>query len=219
MRVLIFVLICAGGLTGCNTLHPKIDTTSLHTFNMKLTYEYQTPTAPNYFRTLYEGASDKKVERNRIAFELMSVIDDNYGEFERNLREGKGYKDAFVSITSLILTGAASISTGQAPKILAAVDTGLKGSNAAVDKNLLGDHVPELLINKMRANRATVASSIYENMSKADDIYPLQAAVRDLMRYFQEGSVTSALTSLVSDTAKDADVKASEANKKQLTIQ
>ncbi|MBY0236235.1 MAG: hypothetical protein K2W93_14740 [Burkholderiaceae bacterium] len=206
--------------TGCSSFHPPIETGTISTFGLAPTFEYKSNASANFYLTQYNNAKPEEKEnvRNRITFEFMTLIDEDYGAYERKLRGSKAFKDSTVETTSLIITGVASISTGGAPAILAAMDTVLKGSNSSIDKNFLGDRVPELIINKMRANRSLIAGQIYEKLNLPDSNYPLQAAIRDLMRYYGEGSVTSALSALSTDAANDAAKNSEDAHKKQIKI-
>jgi len=168
------------------------------------TYDYVNPYAGNHFRKQYRCADDRAAERNRILYELMGIIDDDFSKFERDLRSDRAYKDVLVAWTSISLTGVASLATTGVANILAAVDTGLKGANEAVDRNAFREKGPELLINTMRAQRARVAKNIYERMRETDAQYPLEAGLRDVVHYYHAGFVTAALAALAEETAKDA---------------
>lgn len=218
-RPLIFTTIYL--LSGCTTipvpvkLHTPVQTKSIEALQVQYTYLYlpENSREAKYFRNAYSSANatEKPAIRNRIIYELLTAIDDNYFVFESNLRETAGMKDTVVDWLSLTLTGAASISTGGAPRILAAIDTGLKGANASVDKNMLGAMVPTLLINRMRADRSDIEKKLYTSMKLTDSEYPLEAALRDIVNYWAQGSVTAAMSSLAAATAKQADTAAGAA--------
>jgi hypothetical protein len=152
-RYILFAILMFS-LIGCSEMPRRIDTSQSTAIGTSLTYEYKNQTATNYFKNAYDKASDKKKERNQILFELLGIVDDEFSEFERQLRSDRAYKDVVVKILSLALTGVASLSGESAANTLAAIDTGLKGANEAVDRSAFRDHAPELLINRMRANRA-----------------------------------------------------------------
>lgn len=202
-------------LCGCSEFRGRM---KLPKSSLGYTYDYNTPTNTNYFRKRYEAATDKEAERNRIVFELMGAVDEDFSKFERALRSDRAYKDIAVKWTSIGLTAGASLASQGAANILAAIDTGLKGANEAVDKNAFRDNTPEVLINKMRAKRAEMASQIYESMNKKVGAYPLEAAIRDVSRYYSEGFVTSALAALAASTAIEAKDATQEANQKKLNV-
>jgi hypothetical protein len=216
MRTISGVLCLALFLGGCatedRTLQPdgKTSLNVPHTF----VYSYDTAASANqaFFLTAYANAKDRRAEvRNQILFELMGIIDDEFGRFERALSGTTRTKNFAVSSASMSLTGVATFATGSAAKILAAVDTGLKGINGAVDKDLLAGKASEALIYQMRANRSKVQSAIYGQMAKTDAEYPLEAGIHDLVEYFNEGSVTVALASLTQTVATQASTAASAA--------
>lgn len=227
-------VLCLGLLlpmTGCQTIHktmpwlcgslfrdPIVDrnTTGLGT---ALKYDYKDNKAPNYFLTCYERASDNEIKgttvrertavRNSIMYELMGVVDAEYAEFEVKLRTDRAAKDIAVRWLSLGLTGTAAFSGGSASQILAGIDTGVKGGNEAWDSNMLGGKANDILDNTMRAERAKVEESVYTSMKKSCAEYPLEAGIRDIVNYYRQGHVTSALNALTKNTAAEA--KAAEA--------
>jgi len=184
------------------------------------TYKYAESEAsdPRFFLTAYERADADKMEvRNRIIVELMGLIDDNYGEFERALSATTRGKNFGVSATSIALTGVASFASGGTANVLAAVDTALKGVSSSVDKDLLAGKATEALVYQMRANRSKRHQSIYESMKESTVDYPLEFGLRDLINYFNEGSVTFALVSLTQTVAGEAASAASSAAKARPT--
>jgi hypothetical protein len=120
-----------------------------------LTYSYEckealvTKCPANYFKNAIGQAKDKKAERNRVLFELLGIVDDEYARFEITLRSDRTLKDILVTIVSLGLTGTATLASEGTAHTLAAIDTGMKGANAAVDSNAFRDKAPELIINTM----------------------------------------------------------------------
>lgn len=167
------------------------------------------------FRTAYEeqstDATKQKSVRNRIVYELMGIVDDDFTRFQREFRKDLVAKDLGVKVVSLLLTAGASVASEGAAQTLAAIDTGLKGVNETLDTTAYRNYSSEFLISKMRADRAAVATRIYFSLEQAVDIYPLEAALRDIVEYYSQGTVTSALTSLVNSTAKEAGINESAA--------
>ena len=209
--------------TGCSELRGPLSLSDPPSVKIRTTYAYVIPeggpTPPNYFQTKFDDAKNdtaKKAVRNRIVYELMRLVDDDYGKFEGDLRGDRAYKDTIVKIVSLVLTGGASLAQKTAANTLSALDTGLKGANEAIDANAFRSYTPELLINRMRTNRAEVAAKIYKSMDQPVDKYPLEAAIRDIVNYYKQGSVTSALASLAATTSKEADTAMESADKAKL---
>lgn len=206
------------GTFGCSELKPRIDVNSGKILGIPPTYNYKDPTAANYYKTAVVQAQDKRGQRNRVIFELMGIIDSDYATYEMALRSDRAYKDIAFKVVSLTLTGVASLAPELTAHRLAAIDTGLKGANESIDTTAFKNQAPELLINRMRANRSAVAQRIYDSMNNDESQYPIEAALRDVDSYYSEGSVTSALASLASSTAIEASAAASAAESKKLGI-
>ena len=206
-KLSIVVVFLGGIICGCTSeLKPRVVVDGggnvTATIGTALSFDYINSESAKYFWEKYNNATDKKSEQNRIIYELMELVDRDFGKFEIALRSDRAYKDITVKIFSLALSGAASLATESTANVLAALDTGLKGASEAIDKEAFQNHGPELLINKMRADRAVIAARIYKSMTKTDNQYPLQAAILDIGRYYSAGSVTSALASLAAATAR-----------------
>ena len=222
------------GLTGCSEMWPRLDVQQVGTadqsvswyvakppLGLKLHYSYSESKSPSdsksasvYFRTAYDSVktdAEKKVVRNSIIFELMAIVDEDYFQYEKSVRSDRAYKDIIVGITSIALTATATGMGGGAAKTLSGIDTGIKGSNALVDKVAFGDEAPNILLNQMRTVRDGVAEKIYKAMEASVSDYPLDEAIRDVARYYQAGSVTSALVSLAATTAVTSQEKSKAA--------
>jgi hypothetical protein len=227
MRLSTFMLSSVLILSGCATenaplRHEPATDGKRHQTNIGVprTYKYaeSEATDPRFFLTAYEGAGTNKHEvRNRIIVELMGLIDDNYGEFERALSATARGKNFGVSTASIALTGVASFASGGTANVLAAIDTALKGISSSVDKDLLAGKATEALVYQMRANRSKRQQSIYESMKESVIDYPLEFGLRDLINYFNEGSVTFALVSLTQTVGGEAASAASSAAKARPT--
>jgi methyl-accepting chemotaxis protein len=220
------VLVCISLLAGCDTIKHPVDFSKLSLKKMNMgtgtTYRYDykarddCKAAAEYFRTKYEKAPDpnaQKAVRNRITYELLGLVDESYGHFVREFCKERDAKDILFKVTSLALTGTASLALEPTSQILAAIDTGLKGANEAIDRYAFRDNVTEVLINTMNADRSAVAAQIYRSMSDNVDKYPLEATIRDVVRYYNAGTITSALVSLREKTAQGAQNAAQEAQK------
>jgi len=221
-------------VTGCQTVHNYVPwfcpslyrapiTDEICTgLGTSLRYDYTDTDAVNYFMTCYSHASDeakagvhlseRAAIRNSILFELMGMVDSEYARFEVNMRADRATKDILIKCFSLGLTGTATFAGGSASQILAGIDTGLKGGSEAWDVNMLGGKASELLNNTMRSERSKVEASIYDNMKLPIWKYPLEAGIRDVVKYYRQGHVTSALTMLVEQSALEAKNNADNAD-------
>jgi hypothetical protein len=208
-------------ICGCSEFRPDIKLAGPTGLGTALTYDYLHTNSDNYFLKRYQtppAGEDQKTVRNRILFELMDLVDDDYSRFERALRSDKAYKDVIIKMVSLGLSGGATFAGQTTANILAGIDTGVKGASDAVDLKAWGNNAPEILINKMNADRAAVAAHIYQNMANSVAAYPLEAGIQDVIRYRNEGYVTPALASLAASTAVESQNSKTNAADQKLKI-
>jgi len=231
----VIVLASLGTVVGCS-VHGADEPTLIKELNTERASQYayikETPrrgsavTQPPervYFRDAYNSPPASKTKRDvrdEILYDLMSIVDANYRQFEDNLRTDRTVKDLSVTLATLGLTSAATIFGGEETKtILSAIATGVVGANAAVDKQVFKDYATEALIPEMRALRNDIATNMIANMKTQDvDKYPLDAGLRDIVDYYHAGSVTAALQGLVTRSSNaQADTKAIKAEVQNAT--
>ncbi|NTW54438.1 MAG: hypothetical protein HGB15_06725 [Chlorobaculum sp.] len=215
-------------LSGCGssyTTQKPFTTEKVNMWNVDLYYKYTktdslgtsgTDAQGAYFWSAYDGESDsdkKKIIRNKIMYELMFVIDDNYNDFEERLRSNAAIKSAWAEIVSQALsTTGAIIPAGNATRVLAAVDTGWKGSNKAFDQHILAGKMMDSIIKSMRASRDQEAAKIFKNMEAGVETYPLAAGLKDLGKYKRQGSLDTAMTFIAEEVGIKAKAAADSAN-------
>lgn len=161
-----------------------------------------------YFKTAYlhppEGMTRQEV-RNAILFELMGVVDDYYYKNTVNLRDTVIGKNLFTELAGIGTSFAASLAGGEQIKtVLSAISTGIQTFNTAVDKEVFVNTSVQAIRFQMDASRAAVAAQIVGKMSATPENYPLESGLRDIIAYYDAGTVTSGLTTLA---AKAADEK------------
>ncbi|HMP81129.1 MAG TPA: hypothetical protein PKA41_00305 [Verrucomicrobiota bacterium] len=211
-----FALSC---LTGCSTVGP--DKPQILNAKRLPSFDYTVTTSSNYYLTVYNDAGMNRAQvRNSILNDLMAVVDFNYHEYELVLRDDKTLKDIGVDLATLGLTAAATASGAQQTKtILSAIATGVIGANASIDKHAFQNNTIQALQLQMRAMRAEKEKLLLQGMAKPDAAYPLQSGIRDIIAYYYAGTITDALTGLVSQTGSEAISKKDEADKARKALQ
>lgn len=194
-------------LVGCAAVRdmpPSLDTT----FSKNTTYVYDDPKDEKFFRTVYSKGTDdnmKQMIRNRIIFELIEKIDIEYGDYTKNVRYQRQFKDIVLDLLGLGFSSAGSFVGGPTVKsILSGVSTGFQGVNTAIDRDIFAQETWQAVVNQMSADRSAVQSTILTNMAKKDADYPLEAAMEDLVHYIYAGTFTHALASIVANTGQSA---------------
>ncbi|MBA4147262.1 MAG: hypothetical protein H0X66_04040 [Verrucomicrobia bacterium] len=186
-------------VTGCNAVRYGASK-PIQPLSLKhLRFDYTNANAGNYFRTEYASAGTNQVAiRNAIIEEVMGVMDSSYNTYEWSLRDLKTIKDTVADLTALGLTTASTAVGGAATKtILSGIATGVLGANATLDKNVFKDQTIQTLQLQMQAQRKIQEARIAQRMTNSVNVYPLEAALRDLEEYYFAGSVTRALQAMV----------------------
>ena len=157
--------------------------------------------------------------RNDIITARMYIADLEYSKYEARLTREMQQEGLAATVASLGLTTSATlIPVAQTDKILSGIATGVTGLDKAyTDKELLSNTM-QALQTQMRADRKTEAAEIYSKMfaDKNNQIitsisqYTLAMALSDTDRYYQAGTIASALIGLTK-TVTNADTNAQNA--------
>lgn len=148
--------------------------------------------------------TDKEAFRNSLVLGRLYAIDLAYGKYEAQLTKERQQIPFIATVTSIALSGTgALIADATTKSILAAVDTGLKGSVEAYEKDILVQKTIDVLQIAMRANRARVRSEILTQLTLGVSQYPLELALSDIDRYYQAGTLTGGFLSVTEASAED----------------
>ncbi len=142
--------------------------------------------------------------RDEIAQALLVAIDLRYADFELGFFDATRYGGFSATVTTLGLTGAASVSGGEAARILSAIAAGVTGAREAFNREVLVDRTAVALQTAMRAQRNTVLAQVRDGLRQPATVYPLGAALSDLYAYFRAGTVVGALTGVNEAVATEA---------------
>lgn len=208
-------LMAAGALTSCASFGSHQAFTFRKTFahpdpTAVLTYSYdRSHTKPSqpFFKEAYEhpltGESQRAV-RNRILYELMGVVDDHYFSFTRVMRSGSIGK-GILTDTLGVATSLASTAAGgnEIKTILSAISTGTQGVSKSIDSNVLMGSTLEAIRLQMDSARADIATVIIGKIKNQNTFdYPLEAGLRDIITYYDAGTLTNGLAALSKEAGK-----------------
>jgi hypothetical protein len=154
--------------------------------------------------------------RNQMAYRVMADIEDGYGRFEMKLSTDRAAQSTLADATTLGLTAATGlVGASDVKDILAATSAAFQGTWTSYDKNFFQQKTTEALIGQMRAARKTKQAQLITSLDTRDvTSYPWEAAWLDLVGFYYEGTVPSALAEIASTAgskAEDATVKLNEA--------
>jgi hypothetical protein len=194
------ILLLSTLVTGCASVRggPKsvFDQTALVNAAQQYTVETVADDMPT------TGATAQKQYRNKVIQAYLTAIDARYYQFRTDLSvEGRGGALGFDTLI-LGLATIGSISTGAAPE-LAAANSFLSGSRAAIDKNLLYEKTLPAIFAAMDANRLRQRTIILARMQEDLGAYPMEAAWNDLQDYQIAGTFDEAVTQITDSAAGD----------------
>jgi hypothetical protein len=135
--------------------------------------------------------------RNQIVTARMYIADLEYHKYEAKLTRDLQEEGLGATLAILGLTSAATLVDAASTKsILSATATAVTGADKAFsDKVLLSNTIQALQV-QMRADRQTQAAVIFAKMATPIDEYTLPMALSDVDKYYQAGTLASALVGL-----------------------
>ena len=152
--------------------------------------------------------------RDEIVQARLITIDDQYTQFRQAFYGEARWGSFAATITSLGLTSAASLSPLGAAHILGAAATGVTGTQAAYEKQVLIDQTANAIETSMNSGRGLVAVRIRQGLQHSAQDYPLAVALSDLQDYYNAGTLLGALA----DITKNAGVQAQTADEALETV-
>jgi hypothetical protein len=140
----------------------------------------------------------RRAYRDQIITARLYASDIKFSEYTQNLTQELRSGAFGVDFASMLLSGVASVSDpGEGTKIMAGVDTVLKGGRQAFTKEILIDRTLPIIVTQMKSDRKRIASKIWDNLANYSDVeYPLPLALTHVNEYYQAGTINGALTSL-----------------------
>jgi hypothetical protein len=208
------VFLCILMIGGCATFQFAPTQPSLYTQQTYTPEEYKADLA------LYQGdkatVAEKTRFRDKIVYSTASEIDKNYREFKNSFFGERAATETLLDITQIGLGTAGTIAGGiTTVNILAAISTGVAGSRLSFNKNFFKEKSPDLLLSRMDALRAGQWLQIYQKLQKDAAAYPLYEAERDLIAYFEKGTLQAAFQDVIAESGA-AQQKADSDIKKQI---
>jgi hypothetical protein len=213
MRTVVFILLVAFMLSGCASIraHPSFRTKRFNKIADRNPRWAEARTLNDKYNldnmsTHYDNQPEpvKKEFRNNFINARILAIDLFFEDFQHVIaREGVLFTIG-TDLSQLALTGASSVVPLKETKtVLSAIATGIGGAKGSVDKNLFFKQTMDVLLVKMKANRAEVLTSIQKKMKElGTDVYPLTAAMLDLEAYYRAGTLPQALIAIMEKSAE-----------------
>lgn len=143
--------------------------------------------------------------RNDAIEDAMAVIDSNYNDFINKLDTRRSRGEFIADVIELGAGAATGITKGERPnQILGIALTAFRGGRKSSELNFYKQQTTPILIAKMDDNRARIYAIILTKRSKGVDEYSMKEAVRDIVSYFNAGTLIRAFAELAKDTSDKA---------------
>jgi len=156
----------------------------------------------------YHDSTDqasKKALRDQIVYGLMADIEYLYRDYAGNLFVNNAWFNVGGDFLELGLGTASTLGNGARTKtILSALGSAVAGQRISVDKNFFRQRTIEAIVNAMEARRSAVEKRIIDSLQKTVELYPFEAALKDLREYFFAGTLEGGLTEMQQQTAAAA---------------
>lgn len=214
----IFILLILISLSACassNIFSPSISGGPKRTVDVdkevKLLSEAFSSNAILKYYSLPE--TSRETTRDSIVGSQMYAIDLLYSDFERKLSVEARSGNFLATTTSIALSGVGSVlRVAETQAILAAIDTGLKGTKESFDKEILLDRTLQILLTQMDAERAKVRVRVLNGLQNPVSRYSLQQGLTDLQDYERAGTINSALAAITGAATQTANISKASLN-------
>lgn len=237
-KIILFLLLCIVALaTGCPKLvktkpstkfdqNKLVTQTNSYLSNQQMAYycvldkkkvEYDYTNLKYLCRSdaVTNGNETAKRIRNEAIENGIMAVNSVYTDFVDALNTGRATSNFIADIIDLGTGATIGISKGERSlQVLGVTLTAFRGGRKSADLNFFREQTTPILINKMDDNRSTQYASILLKKDKSADEYPMQEAIRDIVDYYNAGTLIKAFTQLSKDTGE----KANQSEKRVLSL-
>jgi len=152
-----------------------------------------------------ENFSKAKRIRDDAIEDAIAVIDTNFTDFTNKLDTRRSTTDFLADVIELGAGAATGISKGERPnQILGISLTAFRGVRRSSELNFYRQQTTPILIAKMEDNRSRQYAGILIKKARGIDEYSLKEAIKDIVAYYNAGTLIRAFTELTKDTAAKA---------------
>jgi len=160
--------------------------------------------------------------RNDSIEDAMAVIDSNYNDFISTLDQRRSKTDFVLDVIDLGASAATGITKGERPnQILGIAITAFRGGRRSVELNFYKQQTTPILIAKMDDNRSLAYAAMLTKKSKPTAQYSMKEAIRDIVNYYNAGTLIRAFAELAKDTsakAQESEMLVKELKGENITI-
>jgi len=137
--------------------------------------------------------------RNEIIRRLMRLDDESFNAWSQKLYGARAISSGVADFATGLMGAFAAASGASAAKSLGLAVAGVSGARSAAEKDIFFEKSAGALISKMKEDRAKVDAQITQYLDKNTVQYPLEQGLRDIIRYYEAGTLASASETLQAD--------------------
>lgn len=160
------------------------------------------------WRSRYDGANsdfEKMYYRNLIIRRLMLKDDEYFTAWSQQLYGGRAVANTTADMATGVLSAFVAASGGGASsQTIGLILSGISATRLALDKNIYLEKTAGALISTMHAGRADVDTQITQYLKNSVLAYSLEDGLRDVVRYYEAGTLAHASESLHSEAKESA---------------
>ncbi len=144
--------------------------------------------------------------RNEVMDRGVGLIDSVYGVYIRDIRKNRSIGEFLADLLQIGSSTAGGIVNGERPlQVIGVALTGFSGVRKSASLNFYDEKTTSILIKRMDASRSQILSEIKQNQQKNTN-YSFDAALGDIIRYFDAGTLNRAFTELDKQTSIEAEI-------------
>jgi hypothetical protein len=201
-KIPLYLLLCIVLLaTGC----PNQPSKDLNNKDAIATHinNYLTDMQEDYNNAATDAA--KQRIRNDAVEKVLAMVDSNYQDYITRLSTRRATTDFLADVIELGTGAATGIAKGERPnQILGIALTAFRGGRRSGELNFYREQTTPILITKMDDGRSRIYAGILQKKSKPPTDYSLTEAIRDMVAYYNAGTLIRAFTELSKDASTSA---------------
>lgn len=154
------------------------------------------------------SASDAIRIRTQVVDNGIGIVDSVYGVYIRDIRKKRTIGEFLADLTEIGASTAIGVTKGgtRSLQIIGVALTGFRAGRKSAELNFFDEKTTEVLIKRMDASRSQILGEIKQKQPKTTGEYSFDAALDDIIRYFDAGTLNRAFTELDKQASLDADI-------------
>ncbi|MFT4843254.1 MAG: hypothetical protein ACJA0V_002786 [Planctomycetota bacterium] len=147
--------------------------------------------------------ADRQQVRNMLVSALVLQIDNEFEYFATRTLSTRAFTNTSLDTAAAGLAIASTIvGHTETAKLLSGIGAGVLGLRLSIDKEFFYEQSTPILIAQMQADRDEAYETIATGVAASTTDYPLTAAVRDMGKYYQAGTLFNAFAQLAKQVNK-----------------